>query len=85
MTAATVNKTEKPVVKPAKSGSELSRWFIQAGTFSKKENAMSLMETLRKQGLPVTLEATKGGNLYRLKVGPALEKKRAARNEGKTG
>ena len=86
LTPATVNKTEKPVVKSAKSSSELSRWYIQAGTFSKKENAVSLMETLRKQGLPVTLEATKGsGNtpLYRLKVGPALEKKRAAEMKAK--
>jgi DedD protein len=81
---------EKPLstatVKPAKSSTELSRWYIQAGTFSKKENAISLMENLRKQGLPVTLEATKGtGNspLYRLKVGPALEKKRAIEMKAK--
>jgi DedD protein len=74
------------VVKPAKSSPELSRWTIQAGTFSKKENAVSLMETLRKQGLPVTLEATKGsGNtpLYRLKVGPSLDKKRAVEMKAK--
>jgi len=77
-----VTKTEKPVVKPAKSNPELSRWTIQAGTFSKKENAVSLMETLRKQGLPVTVEATRGG-LYRLKVGPALEKKRALEMKAK--
>ena len=86
LTAATVNKTEKPVIKPAKSSSELSRWTIQAGTFSKKENAVSLMETLRKQGFPVTLETTKrAGNtpLYRLKVGPALEKKRAVEMKAK--
>jgi DedD protein len=78
----TVNKTEKPVVKPAKSSSEFSRWTIQAGTFSKKENAVALMETLRKQGLPVTLEATRGG-LYRLKVGPVLERKRAVEMKAK--
>jgi len=86
LTTATDKNTEKPVVKPAKSGSELSRWTIQAGTFSKKENAMSLMETLRKQGLPVTLEVTKGAAnipLYRLKVGPSLEKKRAAEMKAK--
>jgi DedD protein len=86
LAASTTNKTEKSVVKPPKSGSGTGRWFIQAGTFSKKENATSLMETLRKQGLPVTLEATKGsGNtpLYRLKVGPALEKKRAAEMKAK--
>jgi DedD protein len=86
LTAASVEKSEKPLVKPAKSSSELTRWTVQAGTFSKKENAVSLMESLRKQGLPVTLEATKGsGNspLYRLKVGPALDKKRAAEMKAK--
>jgi len=81
LTTATINKTEKPLDKPIKSSSELKRWYIQAGSFNKKENAMSLMETLRKQGLPVTMEASKG--LYRLKVGPALEKKRAAEMKAK--
>jgi len=81
-----VKKTEKTVSKPSKSNSELGRWFIQAGSFSKKENAMSLMSTLRKQGLPVTLEVTKGSSnapLYRLKVGPSLDKKRAAEMKAK--
>ncbi len=47
---------------------------------------MSLMETLRKQGLPVTLDVTKGsGNtpIYRLKVGPVLDKKRALEMKAK--
>jgi len=86
LTTPTVENTAKPVVKPEKPSSELSRWTIQAGTFSKKENAVSLMETLRKQGLPVTLEATKGAGkvpLYRLKVGPSLEKKRALEMKAK--
>jgi len=86
LTPATVNITEKPVVKPEKLKSEFSRWTIQAGSFSKKENALSLMETLRKQGLPVTLDVTKGaGNapLYRLKVGPVLDKKRAVEMKAK--
>jgi DedD protein len=81
-----ITTKKQEIVKSAKSSSELSRWYLQAGTFSKKENAMSLMETLRKQGLPVTLDTTKGsGNtpLYRLKVGPALEKKRAAEMKAK--
>ena len=74
-------KSKKPVVNPAKSSSEFSRWYLQAGSFSKKENAMSRMETLRKLGLPVTMETTKG--LYRLKVGPSLEKKRAIEMKAK--
>ena len=74
------------VSKPAKSGSELSRWYLQAGTFGKKENAVSLLDKLHKQGLPATLETIKGtGNtpMYRIKVGPALEKKRAAEMKAK--
>ncbi len=80
------NTTDKTVVKPVTSKSELSRWTLQAGTFSKKENAVTLVEKLRKQGLPVTMEATKGaGNatLYRVKVGPTLDKKRAVEMKAK--
>jgi DedD protein len=85
LTPTTVN-TEKPAVKPVKPKAEFSRWVIQAGSFGKKENALSLMETLRKQGLPVTLDVTKGaGNtpLYQLKVGPVLDKKRALEMKAK--
>jgi DedD protein len=81
LTQETAIKADKSAVKPAKSGSESGRWYLQAGTFSKKENATAMMETLRKQGLPVTLESTKG--LYRLKVGPSLEKKRALEMKAK--
>lgn len=77
----TDNKTEKSVVKPVKPKTGLSRWYLQAGSFSKKENAISLMETLRKQGLPVTMESAKG--YYRIKVGPSLEKKRALEMKAK--
>lgn len=61
---------------PRKSGSKLVRYSIQAGSFSKKENAQALVEKLRKQGLPATVVAK--GNLYRVKVGPELDKKKAA-------
>ena len=72
--------TDKPTVAPTKPKAELSRWTIQVGSFSKKENATTLMETLRKQNLPVTLDTIKSANdglIYRLKIGPTLEKKRA--------
>jgi DedD protein len=72
--------TDKPTVVPTKQKAELSRWTIQVGSFSKKENATTLMETLRKQNLPVTLDTIKSANdglIYRLKIGPTLEKKRA--------
>ena len=72
--------TDKSTVVPTKPKAELSRWTIQVGSFSKKENATTLMEILRKQNLPVTLDTIKSDNdglIYRLKIGPTLEKKRA--------
>jgi len=62
-----------------KSNQELVRWYLQAGSFGRKDNALTLFETLRKQGLPVLLETVQGekGTLYRLKVGPELSRKRA--------
>ena len=79
-----ITTTEKPLPVKAvitdKPKAELSRWTIQVGSFSKKENATTLMETLRKQNLPVTLDTIKSANdglIYRLKIGPTLEKKRA--------
>ncbi len=73
--------TDKSVNTPTKAKSEFNRWTIQAGSFSKKENAITLMESLRKQGLPVTLDTITTSNnnlLYRLKIGPTLDKKHAA-------
>ncbi|MGR8942269.1 MAG: SPOR domain-containing protein [Gammaproteobacteria bacterium] len=74
----------KPVPKkstaPAKTGTSFKRYYVQAGSFAKKENALSQVEKLRKQGLPVLLEPleTGKGTIYRLKVGPELSKQRAA-------
>jgi len=71
---------------PVKANQEPSRWYIQAGSFSKKENALSLSESLRKQGMPVLLETIQvggKGTFYRLKVGPELDKKRAVAMKAK--
>ena len=100
-TIKTVNKTENNVPKqitpvqplaienthkPINTGSDLKRWYLQAGTFSKKENALSLMETLHKLGLPAILESVNGAantSLYRIKVGPTLDKKRGTEMKAK--
>ena len=57
-----------------------SRWYIQVGSFTKKENATALLEGLQKEGLPALLEPvqTEKGVSYRLRVGPELDGKRAA-------
>lgn len=70
---------EQQKAAPAKSGSGLTRWYIRAGSFSQEENATSLWSELRKQGFPASLETVQvnGKTLYRLKVGPELDHKRA--------
>jgi DedD protein len=62
----------EPTKKPS---SKLVRYSIQAGSFNKKENAQALVEKLRKQGMPATL-VTKG-DLFRVKIGPSLNKEKA--------
>ncbi len=70
----------KPVEKPVQAKPGLSSWVIQVGSFSKQENAKKLVERLRKGGLdtmdlqPATVN---GIQLYRVKVGPELDKRNA--------
>jgi len=81
--AAAVNDAKKPEV-AAKPAAPV-RWYIQVGSFSKKENATSLWEGLRAQGLPASLDAvqTTKGTTYRLRVGPELDAKKAAAMKAK--
>ncbi len=77
--AAAVAEATKPEVAP-KASPKLVRWYIQLGSFSKKENAMSFWDSLREQGLPASLDTieTDKGTAYRLRVGPELDGKKAA-------
>ncbi|MFA6051602.1 MAG: SPOR domain-containing protein [Methylobacter sp.] len=80
-----VEEAKKPVVapktEPSKSVPEMVRWYIQVGSFSQKENALSLWDKLHQQGFPVSLDtipSEKGPTTYRLRIGPELDGKRAA-------
>ena len=83
-----VVSTEKPksVVRapkePAKKpNSKLVRYSIQAGSFNKQENAQSLVDKLRKQGMPATIVAK--GDYFRVKIGPSLDKDKAKEMKAK--
>ncbi|MGZ5026343.1 MAG: SPOR domain-containing protein [Methylobacter sp.] len=78
--AAAVAEAKKPPVAAPKTTPKMARWYIQLGSFSKKENAMSLWESLHEQGLPASLDTvqTDKGTSYRLRVGPELDGKKAA-------
>lgn len=64
----------------AKIDKGMTRWVIQVGSFGQQENALVLRDKLRKQGFSAFVEpfqsATKG-RLFRLRVGPVLDQKRA--------
>jgi DedD protein len=83
--AAKVIEPAKPAIgankaAPAKSAAGLSRWYIQVGSYGQEANAMAMWNALRKQGFPVLMETIhlpEKGTLYRLKVGPELDQKRA--------
>ena len=51
-------KPEKnAVINTANTQQQLSRWVIQVGSFSQKENAYTLRKQLRKQGFSAFIEA----------------------------
>ncbi len=77
--AAAVAEAKNSEVAP-KPAAKLVRWYIQLGSFSKKENATSLWESLHEQGLPASLDTvqTDKGTSYRLRLGPELDGKKAA-------
>lgn len=70
-----VAKAAPAKVEPAKSG-KLSGWVVQVGSFSARENARALRDKLRKQGYASFVESIKGasGRVYRVRVGPELNK-----------
>lgn len=73
-------KSTAPSAKsPPSQSVGLVKWYIQLGSFSKQENADSLRDKLRAQGLPALVNEvdTAQGKAYRLRVGPELDKKRA--------
>lgn len=78
-TKAVAKAPKGPAKKP--SSPKLVRYSIQAGSFNKKKNAQALVEKLRKQGMPASIVAK--GDLYRVKIGPALDKNKAKEMKAK--
>ncbi len=57
----------------------LKSWIIQIGSFSQKNNAQEFRDKLRKNKFTAYVDSIKNkqGTLYRLRVGPELDEKRA--------
>jgi len=60
-------------------GNKMQHWFLQVGIFGNRDNAISLQKKVKNQGFPVNVKAitTDKGVMYKVRVGPELDKKRA--------
>jgi len=76
----------KPVATPAPAPTglqadrpPLSGWVVQVGSFSARDNALALRDRLRKKKYTAFLAPAteKGKTLYRVRVGPELDRRRA--------
>jgi len=77
---------QKTIKKPKKNATtrQLSRfedWYIQAGGFSVRENAVKSRNRLRQQGFSASIVKQSGENgpLFKVRVGPELSREQAER------
>lgn len=78
---ATVAKTDKTSLTSTKQAppDDLTGWVVQVGSFKKQSNAVALRDKLRKQGMSsfvMQVDSAKG-TLYRVRVGPELNRSSA--------
>ncbi len=57
----------------------VSAWVVQLGSFSKEENALKLRDQLRAKGYTTFVESVdaKGVKVFRVRIGPELDRTRA--------
>jgi len=67
------------------ASSRTSGWAVQVGSFSEHENAQTLRDQLRASGYTAFEEKVKSGGeqVFRVKVGPELDRARAEALQGK--
>jgi len=67
------------------SANQMQKWFVQVGIFGQENNAITLQTKIRKQGFPVRVStiSTDKGLMYRVRIGPELDKKRAEKMKAK--
>lgn len=74
----TVAKPVSDVVKEPAVPAGISGWVVQIASFSEEPKAFALRDRLRKAGYPVFIErGRKDGVIYRVKVGPVLQRAEA--------
>jgi DedD protein len=73
------NATDQKPEQAAGLREGISAWVVQVGSFSNMENAKKVESDLQQKGFPAFVEDTElnGKKLYRVLVGPEVDKKRA--------
>lgn len=66
-------------IKQAVKKAHFKKWVIQVGSFSQEQNAIEFRDKLRNNKFTAYVDSisTAQGTLYRLRVGPELDEKRA--------
>lgn len=76
----------KPKSAPSQSVQKpMKRWVIQLASFGKEKNALEFRDKLRNKGFTAYIDRNQSGSktIYRIKVGPELDKNRALKNKRK--
>lgn len=76
-TKAAETAPAETAAKPA--GETATRWYLNAGSFSQKANALTLLETLKQQGFAASVKEIAGekGTVFKVRIGPMLDKAKA--------
>ncbi len=73
-------KIQSEAIKQSIKETDLKSWVIQVGSFSQKQNAQDFRDKLRKNNFSAYVDSvtnSKGTTLFRLRVGPEIDKQRA--------
>ncbi len=65
--------------KPVAVDAATTRWYLNAGSFSQKANALTLQDSLKQQGFAASIKeiASDKGTVFKVRVGPMLDKAKA--------
>ncbi|MBP1150483.1 MULTISPECIES: SPOR domain-containing protein [Methylocaldum] len=72
-------KLPEPPIPAPEASDDLAAWVVQTGSFTTEGNARSLADKLRKSNFPAFVEVVNnaGTSVYRVQVGPELNRTRA--------
>lgn len=77
--AAPADSPAKPAAAPAAANEAGTRWYLNAGSFSQKANAVALQDSLKQQGFAASVKEIAGekGTVFKVRIGPMLDKAKA--------